>query len=424
MRLSLFFLMLILLPVAAVAHALFLEFYRLPGLREEALSMLQQAGVRDAQVKLHFLDVDIAGEAPDLDTYRKVLQSIQGIGALRLRSEANRLHVSANVESRLDDQTLHVQGWLPEQRDITDLTKLLTELRPDLTLVTTDLQHAPEVRWPADFKSPLNAESAILQPILETLHVPAELRVDFQSDTILLTGILPSNGLREEIIAAIAERNVASVIDPAGLKSSPHVREAPFAKKSVLAAFLRSFFAAPPPRHFEIHDTGNPKLSGAATRQMESDWLALLRPVTGAAKVEAQITVLPSVYHFPGYQPKCQLPAATLTSIRELLQHLSIQFEEGSSRIPAAAQTELAAVASSLLAAGPALSLVIGGHTAPSGNIQLESTLAKSRADAVLSFLIEQGVPAAEITSMAFEPVSPNSAAAPSQPRSVEILVK
>jgi hypothetical protein len=42
----------------------------------------------------------------------------------------------------------------------------------------------------------------------------------------------------------------------------------------------------------------------------------------------------------------------------------------------------------------------------------------------VLSFLIEQGVPATDITAMPFEPVPPRLAAAPEQPRSVEILVK
>lgn len=423
MRLSLFFLMVILLPVAAVAHAYYIAFHRLPLLRQEVMQILEEAGVQSAKVDLAFLDIDIAGEAPSPQAHRQVVESIRRIGPLRLKPGADRLHVNASVKSSLHDKRLHVSGWLPEEKDVQRLQAILAELRPDLRIDATDLQHAPEVRWPADFKLPLDAANPFLGPILDHLRIPAELNVEFKDGTLRLTGMLPSGGLKEEIIAALSGDSGASEIDPSALVASPHVKAAPFAKKKVLAAFLASFFAAPPPRSFEIKEQGRPRLTGIATRKLESEWLTLLRPVTGAAQVDSKLVLLPSLYHDPAYQPRSPLPPELIKQLRDVLQEVVIAFETGTT-IPPLDQTRLAALASSLLAAGPALGLIIGGHPDPLGDAAKENAMAKSRAESVLSFLIEQGVPATDITAVAFEPVPPGSPAAPAMPRSVEILVK
>ncbi|MFN7565431.1 MAG: OmpA family protein [Prosthecobacter sp.] len=423
MRLSLFFLMVILLPVAAVSHAYFIAFHRLPLLRQEVLGLLEKAGVQSPKVDLAFLDIDIAGEAPSPQVHRQVVESIRRIGPLRLKPGADRLHVNASVKSSLVGKRLRVTGWLPEQKDVEKLKTILAELRPDLTMETTDLQHAPEVRWPADFKLPLDAANPFLGPILDHLRIPAELKVEFKDGTLLLTVMLPSGGLKEEIIAALSGDSGASEIDPSALVASPHVKAAPFAKKKVLAAFLASFFAAPPPRSFEIKEQGRPRLTGIATRKLESEWLTLLRPVTGAAQVDSQLVLLPSLYHDPAYQPRSPLPPELIQQLRDVLREVVIAFESGNT-IPPLDQTKLSALAPSLLAAGPALGLIIGGHPDPLGDAAQENAIAKSRAEAVLSFLIEQGVPATDITAVAFEPVPPGSPAAPAMPRSVEILVK
>ena len=424
MRLSLFFLMVILLPVAAVAHAYFIAFHRLPLLRSEVMGILEKAGVQSPKVDLAFLDIDIAGEAPSPQAHQQVVESIRRIGPLRLKPGADRLHVNASVKAHLHEKRLRLTGWLPEQKDAEKLTRILAELRPDLILDTTDLQHAPEVRWPNDFKPPLDATNAFLSPILDHLRIPAELKIEYKDGTLRLTGMLPDGGLKEEIISALAGDSGASEIDPSALVASPHVKAAPFAKKKTLAAFLASFFSAPPPRSFEIRDQGRPKLAGIATRKLESEWLTLLRPVTGAAQVDSQLVLLPSLYHQPGYQPRSPLPPAMLEQLREVLHGMTISFESGTSTIPPLDQTKLAALAPSLLAAGPALGLIIGGHPDPLGDTAKEAAMAKSRAETVLSFLIEQGVPATDISATAFEPVPPGSPAAPDMPRSVEILVK
>ena len=87
-------------------------------------------------------------------------------------------------------------------------------------------------------------------------------------------------------------------------------------------------------------------------------------------------------------------------------------------------RTHLTTLIPALLAAGPALRLVVGGHPEPNGDLQLESDLAMQRAEQVSSFLIEQGAPCMEILPMAFDPVPADDPHAPALPRSVEILIQ
>jgi outer membrane protein OmpA-like peptidoglycan-associated protein len=130
------------------------------------------------------------------------------------------------------------------------------------------------------------------------------------------------------------------------------------------------------------------------------------------------------VYHFPGYQIQSKLPPETIASLREMLRSLAVVFETGSARLLPEEQTKLATLAPALLAAGPALGLVIGAHPDPAGPEGVEKELAKARAGAVMSFLVDQGVPSADISAVAFDPVAPGSPSAPASPRSVELIIK
>ncbi len=423
MRLSLVFFMLILLPVAAAVHAWLFCRDNLPALSQEAVKRLKDAGVRDPVVDIRFFDIAVTGEAPDPDSRKKALQAIRSLVPLRLQPGADRLHVLAGLNARLDSNTLHLTGWLPEGDEIENVRQLLAELRLDLTLNTQALHTAPEVRWAEGTKPPLTASSPLLKPVLDMLRVPAELHISAKDDAILLSGLLPATALKHELVSALAEVAGARVVDPSALKASPHVLTASFARPESLAAFVSSFFQAPPPRSFDISGDGIPHLSGLATRQMESQWLALLRPVTGSAKVDARLTFLPSTYHFPGYQPRSAIPPATLEAVRGSLRDAAIHFETGSSQIPAEEQTKLTALAPVLLSAGPALGIIVGAHPDPAGPDGVEKEIGRARAQAVMSFLIDQGVPA-NFDVVVFDPVPASSAGAPAMPRTVELLIR
>ena len=424
MRLSLCFFMLILLPVATGVHAWLFCRENLPALTQEAMARLKAAGVRNPTVDVRFFDIAVSGEAPDPPARQQALAALRTLVPLRLQPGAERILVMASLSARLEQTTLRLSGWFPAGDEIENVRRLLADLRPDLTINTDELCSAPEVRWPQGLKPPLTAGSALIKPIIDTLRVPAELHIRAKDDAIVLSGLLPNTALKEELVATLAEVAGAREVDPTTLKASPHVLPAPFAKPELLTAFVKSFFSLPPPRSFDIQSDGIPHITGIATRQLESAWLALLRPVTGAAKVDAHFTLVPSIYHFPGYLIQSKLPPAAIEPLRETLRGCVILFDAGSARIPPQEQTRLATLASTLLAAGPALGLVIGAHPDPGVPENVEKDIGRARADAVLSFLVEQGVPAAEIHAEVFDPVPAGSPAAPAVPRCVEILIK
>lgn len=425
MRLSLILLMLILLPMATGVHAWLFCRDNLPVLKEEAVRRLEDAGVRNPIIDHEFFDIAIRGEAEDPVQYQNALATIGNMSPLRLKPEAVRIHVTARLKGALEGDMLRITGWLPnEGQEAENVRRLVAELRPDLKVDTTGLKNAPEVSWPDGVKPPLAADSPLLNPILERLRVPAELHVRAQEDAITLTGMLPSAELKEELVAALAEVVGARLVDPSALKASSHVMSADFAKPEALAAFLRSFFKGPAPRSFDIDATGVPHLEGLATRQSESEWLALLRPLTGGARVDAKLTLVPSELHATGYKLRSVLPSTSLESVREALRHTCVTFAVGATRLTPEEQTKLAALSPLLLAAGPSLGLVIGAHPDPAGPMGTEKTVGKARAESVLSFLIEQGVPSADISAVVFDPVPTGSPFAPATPRCVEILIK
>ncbi len=424
MRLSLLFFMLILLPVATGVHAWLFCRENLPALTQEAIARLKAAGVRNPVVDVRFFDIAVTGEAPDPASRQKALAAIRALGPLRLQPGAERIHILASLSAKLDQNTLRLSGWFPDGDEINHVHDLLADLRPDLVINEDELRSSTEVRWPEGIKPPLTASSALLKPIIDTLRVPAELHIRAKDDAFVLSGLLSDTALKEDLVATLAEVAGARVVDPSALKASPHVLPAAFAKPDLLTAFVKSFFSVPPPRSFDIQSDGIPHLEGVATRQMESTWLTLLRPVTGAVKVDAHFTLVPSIYHFPGYRVQSKLPPEAIASLQEALRGCVIVFDAGSSRIPPAEQTKLATLAPTLLAAGPALGLVIGAHPDPAGPEKVEKDIGMARAEAVLSFLVEQGVPAAEIRAVVFDSVPAGSPSAPATPRCVELLIK
>ena len=425
MRLRLCLFMLILLPVAAGVHDWLFCSENLPVLFKEAMARLKAAGMRNPVVDVRFFDIVVSGEAPDPPARQRALAAIRTLVPLRMQPGADNIYVLASLTAKQDKNTLTLSGWFPNAAEIKNVQRLLSELRPDLVINTDALRAAPEVRWPVGQKPPLTASSPLLKPIIDSLRVPAELHIVAKPGAIVLSGLLPDTALKEELVAALTEVAGALEVDPSALKASSHVLPAAFAKPELLATFVKSFFSLPaPPRSFDILSDGVPHLSGYATRQLESTWLSLLRPVTGATKVEVKFTLVPSPYHFPGYQIQSKLPPDTVGPLRETLRASAVVFDAGSALIPPQEQTRLAILAPSLLAAGPALGLVIGAHPDPAGAAKLEQDLGKARAEAVLSFLVQQGVPATEIHAEVFEPVAAGSPSAPAVPRSVEILIK
>ncbi len=414
MRFSLLLITLALLPLAMILHGWIFTEHQLPGLRAKALAALREHGIRAAVVDLRYLDLRVAGNAPDLDSLEKARAAVVQTGPVRL--VADDLCIPASLNARLDGGKLRLEGWLPGEAHIHEVSQLLGKLRPDLILDTSKLRPAVQVRWPEGEKGPLSAESSLLEPILEKLRVACWIDLVQDEKGLRMKGMLPANGLKAALTTEFEKADWEELLE------STHTQPVVFADAGMLMPLVKRFFATATPRRLWINDQGEPLLEAPATRTLESEWLALLRPVTGGRRVTLNLTYYPSMFHFPGYEPESPLPKAQGEALKQALSAQPVGFAPGSATLSAEQQARLAALTPLLLTAGPAARLIIGGH--PAENADAAKRLALARAEQVHSFLVEQGLPASDVKTMAFDAVPAGTAGAPAQIDSVEILLR
>ncbi len=422
MRFTVILIMIVLLPIMVVVH--WWDYTENLQLRlvDQASAILKKHGVHGSTVDVRFLDLSVSGDAQDEPSLKEASRELAELGPLRLVS--NRLSILARVRARLAEETLTIDGWMADQDTADSLRGLLTKLRPDLKLVMDDLKISSYVRWPEGEKLPLEETSPMLKPIITALHVPAALDIKRQDGRLVVTGILPTLELKEAIKETLNQPSHGLSVDVSKLRVTSHVLPAPFTNPEAIMPFLRSFFSTPSPGEFSILPGQSPHLKADTTRTLESVWLSTLRPMTGSIRVNMQLVQHPSIFHFPGRRIQTALPEDVLQSVSNLISHDFVQFAPSSSLLSAEMRTHLTTLIPALLAAGPALRLVVGGHPEPNGDLQLESDLAMQRAEQVSSFLIEQGAPCMEILPMAFDPVPADDPHAPALPSSVEILIQ
>jgi hypothetical protein len=422
MRFTVVLFFIALLPVMMLAHWWDFEENQQPRLRANVEQILKKAGIHGATVDLRYLDLSITGDASDEASVKRVAQEIGDIGALRLVS--NRLSILARLKARLADNTLTVEGWMPDKAAAESLKALLQKIRPDLQITAEGLNTSTLVRLPEGEKLPLREDSPMLQPIIEALHVPSALEIVRREGRLHVSGMLPSEGLRAEVIEAISSGPHSLPVDAEKLRATKFALAAPFTADGVIVPFLRSFYSTPAPGDFSVLADGNPRLSADATRTLESTWLTFLRPLTKGRRAEMQLTYFPSRYHFPGRRIETALPEDVLQTLRDVFAGQYFTFGVGSSTLNAEEKIRLANLVPALLSAGPALKLIVGGHPDPAGELKIEADLARRRAEEIVSFLIEQGAPATEMLPVAFDPVPVGSKHAPTEIRSVEILIQ
>jgi len=422
MRFTIVLFFIALLPVMMLAHWWDFEEQQQPRLRAKVEQILKNAGVRGATVDLRYLDLSVIGDAPDEASVKQARQAIEDIGALRLVND--RLSILARLKARLADETLSVEGWLPNDETAESLKVLLQKVRPDLQISITDLRVSPLVRLPEGEKQPLREDSPMLQPIVDSMHVPSALDIVRRDGRLIVTGMVTSEKLRADIIQAIQSGPHGLPVEATKLRATDFALAAPFTAEEVIVPFLRSFYSTLAPGNFSVRADENPRLSADATRTLESAWLTHLRPLTKGRRAEMQLTYFPSRFHFPGRRIESALPEDALQTVRDVLAGQYFMFGLGSTTLNAEEKARLANLVPALLSAGPALKLIVGGHPDPAGDLKVESGLARRRAEEVVSFLIEQGAPGTEIQAVAFDPVPLGSKHAPAEIRSVEIIIQ
>ncbi|GEP46322.1 OmpA family protein [Brevifollis gellanilyticus] len=424
MRFTVVLFFIALLPVMMLVHWWDFEERQQPKLRDHVERILKKAGIRGATVDLRYLDLSITGDAPDETSITTARQQIREIGALRLIND--RLSILARLKATLneDQQKLSLEGWMPDAAATEGLREFLQTIRPDLQIHVESVQLSHLVRLPEGEKLPLRADSPMLQPIVGAMHVPSALSITRKDGRLIISGMVPSEALKMSIIDAIRSGPHGLPVEADKLRATTFALAAPFTSEEVIVPFLRSFYGTLAPGDFSVHADENPRLSADATRTLESAWLTYLRPMTKGRRAEMELTYFPSRFHFPGRRIETALPEDSLQTVRDVLTGQFFVFAPGSATLHAEEQARLASLVPALLSAGPALKLIVGGHPDPAGDLKVEAALARRRAEQVVSFLIEQGTPAAEIQAVAFDPVPLGTKHAPAQIRSVEILIQ
>ncbi|MCP5556498.1 MAG: hypothetical protein H7A55_01980 [Verrucomicrobiaceae bacterium] len=242
----------------------------------------------------------------------------------------------------------------------------------------------------------------------------------------VLSGHLPDSNLRASVINTVTGSRPGREVDATGLSASDFVDVAPFTSGSALPNFLRSYCSVAEPGDFSIATGSGPVLTGAATRELEGQWLSLLRPLSGTFKVEAHLSIRPSQYHMPGYQPTSEVPAELLARLQENLRNRLITFTDSSMEISPEDASMLSALSADLFAAGPALHLIVGSH--PGSEKPEDTAKALSRAEMVQRRLVELGIPTENLHAEVFDALPLNGSGGAetgvSYTNSVELLVR
>jgi outer membrane protein OmpA-like peptidoglycan-associated protein len=384
--------------------------------------ILRREGIRSAAADLRCLDLHVAGDAGDLPTLERTTAALRALSPVRLVS--NDISIASSLQGDLQAQVLKLRGWLPTEADLARVVARIGQLRPDIRVDAAEVAASPQVRWPEQSGDPLSDNGVLLAGILKELKLQPSLRIEPRDGQIVVSGALPNATAKDAIVNALRDTVPKRfAIDASSLAINSYIAAADFAQAGALSPFLHSFYGTPSPGDFTIGAQGRPHLRANATPTLQTEWLALLRPATGGAKVEMDVKLYPSIYHFPDYACQTPLPPQTLEALRQSLSDFYLVFSPVSSGLSPSARARLAGLASTFLEAGPSLQLIVGGHPDSGGDLTTQKRIALARAEEVRSFLVEQGCPA-QMEALAFDPLPPGSADAQMPKHSVEILIK
>lgn len=424
MRFLIIVLSVLLVPVLVIAHLWIYDEELKPDLAQQALAELQKLGVQHANVKLDYLDATITGVATDVEVRERAAEAMKRMGGIHFLDKNNLVAVPAGITSQLEGATLILTGWLPNEKNVTEVQQIISEFRRDLKLDAKKLRISPLVSLGGDPEAQITAEHRLMRPILERLRTPASFAIEKSGGTYVLKGALPT-ALKKAVIEAVTDNPGGWTIDASKLAGGPHISESAFTKSDGLPRFLRSYFSAPTPGTFFIDDNGSPHITAHATKQMEAEWIVLLRNVSGAAKVEASLTLHPSVYQLPGYQPASEVEEGTLSPAVEALRLNPIYFDDTTNTLSAEEETKMAAVADLLVACGPGLRLILSG----TGGVGTETAAAHhARCEMVKSKFATLGISAAQMEVLdvggLYAPAPAGNDPAKQMSARVEVMVK
>jgi len=422
MRFAICLFVLVLIPVYAVVLEWNFAHFQQPHLLLETQELLAAAGLGDVQVVLNHFDATLSGICREPADRARALALVVSVRGLRVREDDNLIRLPARVQAKIEEDTLVMEGWLPSETSRRVITAMVAEFRPELKVNTEAVRLLPLVELGPTTPFVGVEVPVVFSTLLDSIRAPAALSITPQAKGVEVRGYLPTPDMRVGIVQAIEKSGAGRKVDATNLHVSPHLMAAPFVKGTGLVDFVRSFFATPAPGTFSIDSRNGPRLTAHATVAMESEWLRLLRPITGSMKVNMNITRVPSRYHLPGYQPVSKLPPEWLSWIRAQ----SFLFDDWSPELTAADEEKLEPLAYLMMEAGPELRVLVAGYSDPLGEPGGE-TLRLRRANLIRQRLLDYGVPPEVVQAEGFDAVRVPGVQTDEQGRagrSVEFFVK
>ena len=429
MRFFILIIALLIIPAFAVLMEWRYQGWQRETVLAQCRERLKKAGLVSVEVTLDHFDAVITGTCAlpgDRDKAQMLVTSIRG---LRVKPEDNRIRVPARVTATIQGHELRLSGWLATDGQRAEVVRLMQAARPDLEVKDAGVRTSAHVELPPDAKIQEGSLPTVYASLMESVRLPALLSITGDGQHYVFKGSLPSEQQRDAIVAAAKASAPDVVIDASQFIAQEHVAHAPFVDGPGLADFVKVFFDSPTPGTFQIDMRNGPRLKAYATTAMESAWLSALRAVSGGAKVNAEITRVPSLYHFPTYRPQSITDRRAIDSLRESFRQFPIRFDSGSAKIKPPEDEKLAPLAEAIKnLAVPGLRLVVAGYADVGGEPGTAGkALHRSRAETVRNKLIELGVDQSFLEAMAFDAVPPPGTLTDEirhDTRSVELLIK
>lgn len=392
------------------AHGWYFSTRQAPGLQARAVDLLKSEGAELQEMKLDLLDLRLQAHATTPEARTKALAALSGLAPLRLREARITLPATLHAEPKAD--RLILTGTLPGTADVRGLLALLRTWRPDLQPDASALRTHADAQWPQGENGDWQAGGTLLSPVRELLALEAELDIQRDAEGLLsLKGTLPSPGMKEALLTTLPAPASARDLRTSPLASPPP----PFGADKDFPSFLRDFFSHSGPRRLTWTQKNGLRLEADALPSQRKAWLQTLRPLLERTSFHDALRLHPSPWHLPGRRIESPLDPRVLQELRLVLEAESARFEGGGPELTGDSREQLASLVPELLAAGPGLRLIIGGHPVEESPAARQNALARARR--VLDVLIEAGLPAPCADTTVFEPAG-------SPAGTVEILLR
>jgi outer membrane protein OmpA-like peptidoglycan-associated protein len=397
-------------------------------LQTEAEAKLAENGLPGLKVELNYFDALLTGLVKSPADRLKAGDIVRSIKPLRVYDHENKIRITPQLTAKITGNTIKLTGWLSSAEVRAAVTLGVKEYRPELVQDITDLQVSPRVEPGEQVKLGYDMTWKGVVDMLNGIRVPPSLKIRREGDKFVLTGHVKTQALRD-LIADAAQSNTGGwQVDATGLAANRNVNDASFSTGTALADFVRSFFTSPSPGEFTIDIRNGPYIKAYATPAMEAEWLALLRPITGAAKVKADISRVPSAYHFPDYKRTSIIPDALQPALKSVLSRAVVRFDFGSSELRQDEVVKLGPVVPLLAAAGERAKFIVAAYADPAGEPGADTqAIQRARAVAVHNRLVQMGVSPQSMEMMVFDKLSPPGALTDDvrfDCRKVELLIK